>query len=276
MIVDFAPRRNRIALVVVGVALLVLVLAGAGVGAYLYFQTPVPEKTKPDLVTIDGGTFLMGRQDGPPQETPAHSVTVQPFMMDRTEVSNTEYAEFVDETNHAAPSHWAGKKPPFGQERWPVVNVSFEDANAFAAWRSKRDGVTYRLPTEQEWEYAARNGDRNDLYPWGADWQNNAAVLKESTPAPVGSRAGGNNRWGVVDLIGNVWEWTSSNPSVYPGNPATLAPEGRDLIVIRGAGYVTDPARSDPPVSSCMREFISPATKATLLGFRLVRAADSR
>ena len=80
-------------------------------------------------------------------------------MMDRTEVSNTEYAEFVNETNHAAPGHWAGNKPPFGQELWPVVNVSFDDATAFAAWRSKRDGVTYRLPTEQEWEYAARNGE---------------------------------------------------------------------------------------------------------------------
>jgi formylglycine-generating enzyme required for sulfatase activity len=270
LVVDFAPKRKRTALVLIGAAFLVFVLAGVGIAVYLYFQ--VPEGTKPDLVAINGGNFLMGRQDGSPVETPPHPVTVQPFMMDRTEVSNTEYAEFVSDTNHPPPSHWAGKKPPFGQEMWPVVNVSFEDANAFAAWRSKRDGVTYRLPTEQEWEYAARNGDRNDLYPWGSEWQNNVAVLKEATPSPIGSRQAGKNRWGVVDLIGNVWEWTSSKPSVYPGNLGTLAPEGQDWIVIRGGGYLTDPARSVSPISSCMREFISPGTKTTPLGFRLVRS----
>jgi serine/threonine-protein kinase len=59
--------------------------------------------------------------------------------MDRTEVSNIEYADFVRETNHSAPAHWIGNKPPFGQENWPVVNVTFADANDFAAWRSKRD-----------------------------------------------------------------------------------------------------------------------------------------
>ena len=286
MVVDFGPKRKGPSpLLFVGAAVVVLVLAGAGISAYLIFRsnpsstdprptpTPVvPAKTKADLVPIDAGTFLMGRKSGPPFETPTHSVTVQPFLMDRTEVSNTEYAEFIGDTKRAAPSHWAGPKPPFGQESWPVVNVSFADANAFAAWRSKHDGVSYRLPTEQEWEYAARNGERDDLYPWGPEWQNNVAVLKETTPAPPGSRPGGNNRWGVVDLLGNVWEWTSSKASVYPGNLGTITPEGKDWIVIRGGGYVSDPARSDHPVSSCMREFIPPDTRTTQLGFRLVRS----
>jgi formylglycine-generating enzyme required for sulfatase activity/serine/threonine protein kinase len=271
MIVDIRPKRSRLPFVLLGVVLLVLVLAGAGITAYLLLQ--VPEKTKPELVLLGGGSFMMGRADGPVIEMPVHAVTVQPFMMDRTEVSNTEYAEFINETNHAAPTHWAEKKPPFGQELWPVVNVSFTDANAFAAWRSKRDGISYRLPTEEEWEYAARNGEQNDLYPWGREWRDNVAVLKETTPAPVGSRPGGKNQWGVVDLIGNVWEWTSSKASVYPGNTGTIAPEGRDWIVIRGGGYVSDPAKPDAPVSSCMRSFIHPETKTTLLGFRLVRGA---
>lgn len=269
MLVDFAPKRKRTALVLVAAAFVVLVLVGVAIAAYLYFQ--IPEKTKPDLVTIYGGDFQMGLKDGPPTETPIHSVTVQSFMMDRTEVTNTEYAEFISDTNHAAPMHWAGKKPPFGQELWPVVNVSVEDVNAFAEWRSKRDGVTYRLPTEQEWEYAARNGARSDLYPWGSEWQSNVAVLKGATPAPVGSLKAGNNQWGVVDLIGNVWEWTSSKASLYPGNLGTLAPEGKDWIVIRGGGYLSDPARADRPISSCMREFI-PVTKSPMLGFRLVRS----
>jgi formylglycine-generating enzyme required for sulfatase activity len=237
--------------------------------------TPViPSKAKAELLPIAGGTFLMGRKGGPPQENPAHPVTVQPFLMDRTEVSNTEYADFVREANHAAPAHWIGNKPPFGQEQWPVVNVSFDDATAFAEWRSKRDKVTYRLPTEEEWEYAARNGEQSDLYPWGPDWKDKAAVLKDATPAAVGSRAEGKNQWGVFDLIGNVWEWTSSKASVYPGNPAKVPSSIQDWVAIRGGCYVSDPSKSDAPVSSCLREFVPPSTKTTLLGFRLVRSGS--
>ena len=198
MIVDFSPKRKGPPpLLLIGAAVMVLVLAGVGIGAYFMFgpravvdgpqPTPSPAaspKKKAELLAIDGGTFLMGRKTGPPQETPAHAVTVQPFLMDPTEVSNTEYADFVREKNHTAPSHWIGNKPPFGQEIWPVVNVSFDDAMAFAAWRSKRDGAAYRLPTEEEWEYAARNGERSDLYPWGPEWQDGAAVLKDATPSP--------------------------------------------------------------------------------------------
>ena len=286
MIVDFSPKRKGPPpLLFIGAAVFVLLLAGVGITAYMMLRpgaragdptpTPapvVPPKAKADLLSITGGTFMMGRKSGAPQETPAHAVTVQPFSMDRTEVSNTEYADFVRETNHAAPSHWIGNKPPFGQELWPVVNISFDDATAFAGWRSKRDGVSYRLPTEEEWEYAARNGEQSDLYPWGPDWKDKAAVLKDATPAPVGSRAEGKNKWGVFDLIGNVWEWTSSKASVYPGNPHKVPPSIQDWVTIRGGCYVSDPLKSDAPVSSCLREFVPPSTKTTLLGFRLVRS----
>ena len=287
MIVDFSPKRKAPPLLLIGAAVMVLVLAVVGISAYIMFgpqttsngvqptpsPTPVPKGTSPELMAISGGSFLMGRNGGPRQETPAHPVTVQPFHMDRTEVSNTEYAEFVKETNHAPPGHWVGTRPPFGQELWPVVNVSFEDANAFAEWRSKRDKVTYRLPTEEEWEYAARNGERSDLYPWGPEWKDDVAVLRDAAPAPVGSRPDGKNQWGVFDLIGNVWEWTSSRASVYPGNTAVVPRTMQDWVTIRGGCYVSDPAKSDaPPVSSCLREFVPPSTKTTLLGFRLVRS----
>jgi formylglycine-generating enzyme required for sulfatase activity len=273
MVVNIEPKRRRgLPFLLIGVALFVLVLAGAGIAAYLLLRPQPPVKPKADLVSIEGGSFQMGRNDGAPLEAPAHPVTMQPFMMDRTEVNNAEYAQFVSDTHHAAPSHWGGNQPPFGLETWPVVNVSFQDATEFAAWRSKRDGVTYRLPTEEEWEYAARNGSKNDLYPWGSDWRNNVAVLRETTPAPVGSRPAGNNRWGVADLIGNVWEWTSSKASVYPGNLGTLDLKGRDWRTIRGGCYVSDPTTSNPPISSSMREFIESDSKKPLLGFRLVRS----
>ena len=217
----------------------------------------------------------MGRNTGGgPEETPGDPVEVKSFFMDKTEVTNSEYSEFVRDTNYQHPSHWTGPKPPVGLELWPVVNVSVADANAFAEWRSKRDGVPYRLPTEEEWEYAARNGTRNDIYPWGNEWKDQRAVLREATPSPVGSRAEGNNIWGVQDLIGNVWEWTSSKTSAYPGNSATVPPQMQDWVTIRGGGYITDPANKDQPVSSCMREFITPKTRNTLLGFRLVRPSS--
>lgn len=286
MIVDFSPKRKGPPpLLLIGAAVMVLVLAGVGISAYLMLRpgaktevpqpTPTPvtaPQTKADLLSIDGGTFLMGRKTGPPQETPAHAVTVQPFLMDRTEVSNTEYADFVRETNRAAPTHWVGNKPPFGQEFWPVVNVSLDDATAFATWRSKRDGLTYRLPTEEEWEYAARNGEQSDLYPWGPEWKDDTAVVKDATPAPVGSRPNGKNKWGVFDLIGNVWEWTASTASVYPGNPAVVPRTMQDWVAIRGGCYVSDPTNREAPISSCLREFVPPSTKTTLLGFRLVRS----
>src|SRR5438874_4140331 len=155
----------------------------------------------------------MGRNDGPPTEAPAHPATVTPFFMDKTEVTNAEYAHFVRESNHAPPESWGGIKPPVGQELLPVANVSYDDAIAFAAWRSKRDGVTYRLPTEEEWEFAARNGEKDNLYPWGNSWEAGRAAIQESgvgAPQAVGTYPQGMNRWGVIDLCGNVWEWTSS------------------------------------------------------------------
>jgi serine/threonine protein kinase len=285
MIVDFSqPKRKGSPLLIIGAVVLVLVLAGGGLGTYLMLRqstspagptptpTPVvPPKSKADLVAIDGGTFLMGRKGGSPQETPAHAVTVQQFQMDRTEVSNAEYLDFVRATDHPAPAHWVDKKPPFGQENWPVVNVTFADANAFAAWRSKRDSVTYRLPTEEEWEYAARNGERADLYPWGPEWKEGVAVLKDATPFPVGSHPDGKNKWGVYDLIGNVWEWTSSKASLYPGNTAKVPKSMEEWITIRGGCYVSDPANADTPITSTFRDFVPASTKTTLLGFRLVK-----
>ena len=257
-----------------GIALLLVI--GLSVFAYFIFRPQPPPIDNPtfkaELVPIDGGRFEMGRKDGPPEETPAHPINVEPFSMEKTEISNQQYQEFVTATNYAPPGQWIGKKPPAGQELWPVVGVSFGDANAFAAWRSARDHVAYRLPTEEEWEYAARNGSQDDLYPWGSDWQDRISVVKEGNPSPVGSRPTGRNKWGVLDLIGNVWEWTSSRVSAYPGNPIAVPDSTKDWVTIRGGSYRSDPGRPDRPVSSCMREFVPPDTKNLVLGFRLVRS----
>ncbi|MEK6281767.1 MAG: bifunctional serine/threonine-protein kinase/formylglycine-generating enzyme family protein [Acidobacteriota bacterium] len=296
MHVSMPPKAKRNLPIVIGAAALVVLLIIGG--AAVYFLTPPktgpttgpttpgsnpgtnnpPTATiKADLVDIPGGTFEMGRNDGPRDlsEAPAHTITVLSFAMDKTEVTNAAYAEFLRGGNHPWPNHWKSSDPPAGEESLPVSNVSFDDANAFAKWRSKRDSVTYRLPTEQEWEYAARNGERSDLYPWGKEWKDNITVLNEPAPAPVGTRPEGKNIWGVEDLIGNVWEWTSSKLEAYPGNPGPPYPPSMlNRIVFRGAGYATDPSKKDFPVTSCVRSAGAPNFKRPVLGFRLVRPAQ--
>lgn len=272
-----------------------VVLAGGGIGVYFMTRSSTgpatppginnggngtnnggnnpPNVAKAELISVPGGTFQMGRSDGPVQEGPPHSVTVGSFAMDKTEVTNAEYAVFVGETNRTPPSHWGGSKPIAGQEQGAVGNVSFEDANAFAAWRSKRDGVTYRLPTEEEWEYAARGGDQANLYPWGNEWISGRAATKDAglaTLKPVGSYPEGKARWGHLDMIGNVWEWTSSKSSYYPGSNLSTIPAHKNWVIIRGGSLASDP-RGDKAISNAYRDWIEPTTKNDLLGFRLLR-----
>ena len=272
-----------------GVVLVVLLLVGGGAAYFLTRPKPAavvgptgqitnPSSNptgaiKADLVQIPGGTFQMGRNDGPPQERPEHTVTVPGFYMDRTEVTNAEYAEFVRDANYEVPSHWVRGQPLPGQEQWPVVNVSPRDAEAFAAWRSKRDGVTYRLPTEQEWEFAARSGGEYKTYPWGDTWQDNRAVVREATPQPVGTYPDGKDKWGVVDLIGNAWEWTSSKASIYNG-AAEIPSASKEWVVARGGSYASDPKDRQIPVSATYRDWFQPTLRHANFGFRLVRSAQ--
>jgi len=283
------PAKTRNPAIYIGAALIALLLVGGAIAAYVVTRPktivddpghPTPSPTVPgqtfkaDLVEIPGGTFKMGRNDGPIQERPAHTVTVETFFLDRNEVINEEYAEFVRETNAAAPSNWNKGKPVFGQEKWPVANVSAEDAKNFAAWRSSRDGVTYRLPTEEEWEYAARGGDQDSLYPWGNEWENDRAVVKVAFPQTVGSLKDGQNRWGVNDLIGNVWEWTSTTFAFYPGNKGReVPPEYQTWIIKRGGSFASDPHDKANPITSAYRDFAPGSTRDLTIGFRLARSA---
>jgi serine/threonine-protein kinase len=280
-------RQRGLAFIIGGVVLTIIAVV-----AYFIFRpdgkqgetAPEGNRTviKPDLVPIPGGVFRMGRdyrqQDGEnyewyEQQRPAHEVTVEPFEMDRTEVTNAEYAQFVRENNHRPPDDWGSNDPPKAQEQWPVRNVSLEDAQAFAAWRSKRDGVTYRLPTEEEWEFAAKGQTRN-RYPWGGDWADDRANLGTNVPKPVGSYRQVDSPYGVLDMIGNASEWTSSPVTVYPGN-RTITPEMMrkaygNSFTVRGGSYADSPG-GELPISVTARGFHAPSFKRHYLGFRLVR-----
>ena len=195
--------------------------------------------------------------------------------MEKTEVTNSEFAEFVRETNYKPPDYFRDGKAPFGQELWPVGNVSIDDVNAFADWRSKRDGVTYRLPTEEEWEYAARGGEEDLLYPWGNEWAEGRAVMLQGFPKAVGSVPEGKARWGVLDMLGNVWEWTSSKISLYPGNNgAEYSSQYNGWIVKRGGSFSSKPNDKRDPITNTYRDFAPASTKHPTIGFRLVRSAS--
>jgi formylglycine-generating enzyme required for sulfatase activity len=255
--------------------------------------TPTPkqtgEATRPDLVALAGGSFKVGRDDVPPlsdelmqerpayllwiySQWPAHAANVKPFAIDRNEVTNAEYAEFVKATRHAPPQSWGGDAPKAGEERLPVSNVSFEDAVSFAAWRSKRDGVAYRLPTEEEWEFAAR-GNTSRLYPWQGSLDGVRAVVATDGPAPVGSLPEGATPEGALDMLGNVWEWTSSEAAMYKGNNRTVLSAGdRGKMVVRGGSYESK-LDGDEPITVTSRRWVAKDSRSPVIGFRLVRDA---
>jgi serine/threonine-protein kinase len=293
-IISVPPAKSSLKPILIGSGALVVVLfiaIAGGVGAYMMGLfggkktvtggpdtsptsttevTPSPESTvfKSEMIAIPGGIFSMGRNDGQEQERPEHEVTVESFEMDKTEVTNQEYYEFVVATNYKAPAHFVNGKPLPGKEMNPVNFVSLEDARAFAKWRSERDGVQYRLPTEAEWEYAARNGSEDNLYPWGDDYETDRAVMGgQQTVADVGTVAKGANKWGVLDLIGNVWEWTSSEAGAYPGSNIQIV---SGVQATRGGGFFDKTTGADA-ITSSFRAFVPPDTKDKTLGFRLVK-----
>ncbi|MFN7945835.1 MAG: SUMF1/EgtB/PvdO family nonheme iron enzyme [Blastocatellia bacterium] len=201
--------------------------------------TPVPDPVPPEgMVYIKGGDFRMGRDDGDNIDKPSTPVTVRPFFIDLTEVTNEEYQKFLDaRPEYPAPPLWKDRHFPAGEEKMPVTDVSWDDASAYAAWAGKR------LPTEEEWEFAARGTD-NLLYPWGMEWLPGRANVSESKNdkrrlMPVGSFPDGASPFKLLDMVGNAWEWTDSDLKAYPGGKLDI-PAGFEHVkmkIIRGGSF---------------------------------------
>jgi serine/threonine-protein kinase len=233
------------------------------------------EEVKPEMIKIPGGNFTMGRNDGDPSERPAHEIEVKTFWMDKTEVTNAEYYNFVQESKYAnLPVDWENNKPLQGKEKMPVRYVNIDDVNAFIKWRSERDGVAYRLPNEEEWEYAARNGAKRMLYPWGDKYREECAVVGKARAEveAVGSKECGANELGVQDLIGNVWEWTSGAPKPYPGSGVEgIGKPGVVYSVARGGSAYREKIGKVAETSTF--RFVVPSdSRENRIGFRLVRS----
>ena len=190
--------------------------------------TPASPSAPQDMVYVPASTFSVGRNDGDEYDRPAKTVSVPAFFIDRNEVTNEEYQKFVDATHHSAPSHWQNGKFPSGQARLPVVNVSWNDAVDYARWAKKR------LPSEAEWELAARGTDGR-IYPWGSQWNSANANTKDGgrgAVSEVGSYPQGASPYGALDMAGNVWEWTSSDLLSYQDRHPLLPGK-----VIRGGAF---------------------------------------
>ncbi len=177
---------------------------------------------------------------------------VAPFHLDRLPVTNDDYAAYVKATGAMAPAWWPGSRPPKDKGRHPVVGVTLEDAERYAAWRGKR------LPTTLEWAAAAR-GAEGRRYPWGETCDQSACncPLKANDTAPVDAHPGSGTPEGVLDLFGNVWEWTDVDERVAP------AEEGYRYVL--GASYQH---RCSAPNGALPRTLVSRHGEYRYLGFR--------
>ena len=158
------------------------------------------------MVRIPEGWFLMGSDSGQDNERPVHRVWVDGFELADCQVTNADYARFLKTTGHHKPAHWDDLL--FSDPQQPVVAPSWFDAVAYCAWLSEATGRHYRLPTEAEWERAARGGMEQKLYPWGdaplVSLENYSARWKQA-PEPVGRAE--RNSFGLFDIGANVHEW---------------------------------------------------------------------
>lgn len=225
----------------------------------------------------------MGRDDGDEYEKPTHEVTIAPFFIDLTEVTNDQYKKFIDATGNPSPPVWQGNNFPEGANTLPVTDVTWEDANAYAKWA----GDSKRLPTEEEWEFAARGTDGRRIYPWGPEWIANLSNTKaddndQRQLVLVRQFPNGVSPFGLHDMSGNAWEWTASDFKEYPGGSAYNPPVGyRNLKVIRGGSYSSPPKfatatvrRPHPAARGDWPTGVAPDYSST--GFRLAKDAPKQ
>lgn len=222
-------------------------------------------------------------------ETPVHQVSLQAYQIGRFQITNRQYKRFVDDTNHPDPFHeadwaepynWRHGTYPVGLANHPVVLISYEDAAAFCRWLRQKSGKAYRLPTEPEWEGAAR-GPMAWPYPWGVQSDFSRCNMLESglkATVPIGTYPHGASPYGVMDMIGNVWEWCSTIWGERWDQPRFCYPyrpdDGREdedappsmMRVVRGGSWSTDRSRA----RCAYRTIDVPGTRNRLsVGFRV-------
>jgi len=258
------------------------------------FTTPV-SGSEPEMVFVQGGTFQMGSNEGENDEKPVHSVTVGSFYMGKYEVTVAQFRQFINETGYQTDADKDGGSYIWTGSEWekhnlvnwncdaeghiylqneynhPVIHVSWNDATEYCRWLSRKTSKSYRLPTDAEWEYAARGGNQSRGYMYsGSNTLGDVAWFfdnSDSKTHPVGKKQ--SNELGIYDMSGNVWEWCSdwygsdyysSSPSNNPKGPV----EG-SYRVLRGGSWYTDPQYC----RTANRSYGTPDYRNSNLGFRL-------
>jgi len=223
------------------------------------------------MVFVEGGTFEMGSNSGYNDEKPVHSVTVSDFNISKTEVTFEQYDVFCNATGRARPADRG-----WGRGDRPVIYVRWDEAVAYCEWMNKASGKTYRLPTEAEWEYAARGGNKskgyrysgsNDISDVGWYYYNSGGKTH-----PVAQKQP--NELGLYDMTGNVWEWCSDwhSDSYYRSSPKNdpQGPNSGSSRVLRGGGWFNN----DSSCRVANRSRIGPDHWFDSFGFRLVLSQD--
>ncbi len=272
----------------IAVILLVLFI-GIGAGAVYIFVIKPGQTTNTNssdlpaefdrlgMVWIKGNTFKMGKESTAKEElvqTPVHPISVSDFWLSAYEISNKEYKKFVDEAKYQAPEGWQNNEFAPGTDNHPVVNISWIDATAYCQWLSGKTGRKFRLPTEEEWEYAARGTDER-VYPWGKIWASNrtvsgeSAIKGEAAPVNASGLSQDQSPFRIFAMAGNVAEWTNSDYSIYPGSKATAEDKFKGNKIVRG-GHFKSPTES---VTTTFRSWNAVDYKDVKVGFRV--AADS-
>ncbi len=251
-----------------------LLLAGSWV-----LLKPLPALADGNMILVPAGVFTMGLTEAQLDKvkdlggsvvrnanaTPAHKVNLPAYYIDKYEVTNEDYKKFVDAAKHTHPEHWEGGKIPAGKGKHPVVFVTLSDARAYAKWAGKR------LPSEAEWEKGARGTDGR-LFPWGNRYKRRHANTDEARKGgttPVGSFEKGKSPYGVYDMAGNVWEWTTDNYLPYPGTKHEDEFFGKERYVVRGGSWYD--LKSDA-ITAARSKFTAPSADETL-GFRCAKDA---
>ncbi len=235
-------------------------------------RTPVQAEAGLEWVPIPAGPFWFGNAPGGAphpmmsSEAPQHPVAVAPFRIAATPVTNAEYAVFVTASGGRAPAHWAACRIPEGLDHHPVTHVDWHDAVAFCRW------AKVRLPTEAEWEMAASGpagGGGSRVYPWG-DHPPDAtrADLGTEGTSAVGSHPDGATPEGVLDLAGNVWEWSATRYRPYPYrfDDGREDPAGDGPRVLRGGSFLSPDAAH---LRCAMRSLSYPLRMREHIGFRV-------
>jgi len=223
------------------------------------------------MILIPGGSFLMGSDEDQENERPVHRVWLNPFELGKYQVTNQEYRRFVEATGHPVSSFWTDDR--FNRPNQPVVGVNWFDAVAYCEWLSRVTERGYRLPTEAEWEYAARGGFEGKRYSWGDEppqSQPDYHLRWQDGPEEVGLYPP--NGFGLRNIGDNVHEWCSDwyDPTYYQSSPEKNPPGpiSGTRRASRGGSW-----RHQIKISRCAaRSSIPPAYRYSDYGFRLARS----